>query len=646
MERIGINDFRLYKGLSELSYSPDGKKLAFVARQSKESGKGYDANIYIYDIASKETKQLTSLGDSATYMWLDDNNLIFPGVRGDKKPGTTDFYKISLDGGEAKKMFTIPMPVMQIKKIDGENFAFVAKYDHNKERLMKMTPEQREEEKDYIIIDELPFWFNGAGFINKTRKVLYTYNIPSGKVTQVANKWSDVMYVGIFGDKIFYTCTTYKDKKPKTNELHCYNIKENKDEKLIAGGKYSINSAGIAFGKVCVLLSDCKSYGTGEICDFYFLEDGKLTRFHEAEFGYNNSVGSDTRGGGGITMKYTDKGIYTTKGIHTNGELHVIREDGSFEVIVNGEGTVDMFDIKDGVIHFIGMRGQKLQELYDVNCNQLTTLNEKALEGKYVAVPEVMNIISDDTLIEGFVMKPINFDPDKKYPAIVDVHGGPRTIYGSVFFHEMQYWASEGYFVYFCNPRGSDGRGDDFADLRGKYGTIDFDDLLRFCDAVEEKYPQIDKTKVGITGGSYGGFMTNWAIGNTNRFAAAASQRSLTNWISLTNLADIGYTFDADQVQGTAWRNMKRIWDQSPLKHANKAKTPTLFIHSEEDYRCLLSEGMQMFYAIKNAGCVARMCIFKGENHELSRNGKPIHRTRRLAEITGWFDHYLKGIKK
>ena len=344
-------------------------------------------------------------------------------------------------------------------------------------------------------------------------------------------------------------------------------------------------------------------------------------------------------------MKYTDKGIYTTKGIHTNGELHVIKEDGSFEVIVNGEGTVDMFDIKDGVIHFIGMRGQKLQELYDVNCNQLTTLNEKALEGKYVAVPEVMNIISDDTLIEGFVMKPINFDPDKKYPAIVDVHGGPRTIYGSVFFHEMQYWASEGYFVYFCNPRGSDGRGDDFADLRGKYGTIDFDDLLRFCDAVEEKYPQIDKTKVGITGGSYGGFMTNWAIGNTNRFAAAASQRSLTNWISLTNLADIGYTFDADQVQGTAWSNMKRIWDQSPLKHANKAKTPTLFIHSEEDYRCLLSEGMQMFYAIKNAGCVARMCIFKGENHELSRNGKPIHRTRRLAEITGWFDHYLKGIK-
>ena len=645
MERIGINDFRKYKGLGELTYSPDGTKFAFAATQSKENGKSYESNIYVHDIAKNETKQITSLGDSRTYFWADNNSLIFPGMRGDKKPGTTDFYKISLDGGEAKKVFTVPYGIGQVKKIDEDNFAFVAKYDHNKERLDKMTPEQREEEKDYIIIDELPFWFNGQGFINKTRKVLYTYNISTKKVTQVSNKWADVMYVGIFGDKIFYTCTTYKDKKPKTNELHCYNIAENKDEKLIAGGKYSIQSAGIAFGKVCVLLSDCKTYGTGEICDFYFHENGQLTRFHEAEFGYNNSVGSDTRSGGGITMKYTEDGIYTTKGIHTNSQLHKIKADGSFEVLVEGEGTVDMFDVHGKDIIFVGMRGQKLQEVYDLKQNQITNINTAALEGKYVAVPEVMNIISDDTLIEGFVMKPINFDENKKYPAILNVHGGPRTIYGSVFFHEMQYWASEGYFVYFCNPRGSDGRGDDFADLRGKYGTIDFDDLLRFCDAVEAKYPQIDKTKVGITGGSYGGFMTNWAIGNTNRFAAAASQRSLTNWISLTNLADIGYTFDADQVQGTAWRNMKRIWDQSPLKHANKAKTPTLFIHSEEDYRCLLSEGMQMFYAIKNAGCVARMCIFKGENHELSRSGKPIHRTRRLSEITGWFNKYLKGMK-
>ena len=293
---------------------------------------------------------------------------------------------------------------------------------------------------------------------------------------------------------------------------------------------------------------------------------------------------------------------------------------------------------------YVGMRGVKLQEVCGKD-GQLTHINEKVLEGKYVAVPEKTDIISDGVKIEGFVIKPIDYDENKRYPAIVDVHGGPRTAFGSVFFHEMQYWASMGYFVMFTNMRGSDGRGNEFADLRGKYGTIDFDDLMRFVDAVLEKYPQIDDKKVGITGGSYGGFMTNWAIGNTNRFAAAASQRSLTNWISLTNLADIGYTFDQEEVQGTAWRNMKRIWDQSPLKHANKAKTPTLFIHSEEDYRCLLSEGMQMFYAIKNAGCTARMCIFKGENHELSRSGKPIHRTRRLKEITQWFEKYLKGAK-
>ena len=106
------------------------------------------------------------------------------------------------------------------------------------------------------------------------------------------------------------------------------------------------------------------------------------------------------------------------------------------------------------------------------------------LENRYVAVPEKMDIISDGVLIEGFVMKPFDFDENKKYPGIINVHGGPRAIFGNVFVHEMQYWASEGYFVFFTNPRGSDGRGDDFADLRGKYGTIDFDDFMGFTDAV------------------------------------------------------------------------------------------------------------------------------------------------------------------
>ena len=165
---------------------------------------------------------------------------------------------------------------------------------------------------------------------------------------------------------------------------------------------------------------------------------------------------------------------------------------------------------------------------------------------------------------------------------------------------------------------------------------------MLFTDKVLESYPAIDEKRVGVTGGSYGGFMTNWIIGHTGRFAAAASQRSISNWLSFYETSDIGYFFAADQVDGTPWTAMEKLWDQSPLKYADKVTTPTLFIHSDEDYRCPLSEGMQMFTAIKDHGVDARMCIFKGENHELSRSGKPKHRIRRLAEITGWFDKYLK----
>lgn len=230
----------------------------------------------------------------------------------------------------------------------------------------------------------------------------------------------------------------------------------------------------------------------------------------------------------------------------------------------------------------------------------------------------------------------------KKYPAILDIHGGPKTVYGKVFYHEMQVWASKGYFVFFCNIHGSDGRGNEFMDIRGKYGTIDYDELMQFTDKVLETYPQIDASKVGVTGGSYGGFMTNWIIGHTDRFACAASQRSIANWISFSQTSDIGPYFAQDQQSATYYENPEKLWWHSPLKYARNVKTPTLFIHSDEDYRCPLCEGLQMLNALLDQNIEARMCLFHGENHDLSRTGLPQHRLRRLNEITNWMEQHLK----
>lgn len=176
----------------------------------------------------------------------------------------------------------------------------------------------------------------------------------------------------------------------------------------------------------------------------------------------------------------------------------------------------------------------------------------------------------------------------------------------------------------------------------GKYGTIDYDDLMKFTDIVLEKYPAIDKARVGVTGGSYGGFMTNWIIGHTNRFACAATQRSISNWISFYGTSDIGMFFTEDQIHGNIFENPEKLWEDSPLKYAKNIQTPTLFIHSDEDYRCPLEQGLQLYTAMVDKGIEARFVLFHGENHELSRGGKPKHRVRRLEEITGWMERYLK----
>jgi dipeptidyl aminopeptidase/acylaminoacyl peptidase len=165
---------------------------------------------------------------------------------------------------------------------------------------------------------------------------------------------------------------------------------------------------------------------------------------------------------------------------------------------------------------------------------------------------------------------------------------------------------------------------------------------MAFTDAVLDAHPWIDAGRLGVAGGSYGGFMVNWIIGHTGRFKAAVFQRGIANMASMALLSDIGYFFVPEETGAGLWQDPSALWDQSPVKYAEKAVTPTLFIHSTEDYRCPVGEGIQMYTALQMAGVETRLCLFKGENHELSRSGKPLHRIRRLREIVEWFEHHLQ----
>ncbi len=272
---------------------------------------------------------------------------------------------------------------------------------------------------------------------------------------------------------------------------------------------------------------------------------------------------------------------------------------------------------------------------------QLTNFNEEFMREVPLSVPEA--IIYQTTIgdVHGWIMKPASYEQGKKYPLIVEVHGGPHTMYANTFFHEMQLLASQGYGVLYVNPRGSHGYSQEFVDaVRGDYGGGDYEDIMAGLDYVLNTYDWIDENRLGVTGGSYGGFMTNWIVGHTNRFKAAVTQRSISNWISFFGVSDIGYYFNEWQHLADI-KSVDKLWDISPLKYAENVETPLLILHSEKDFRCPIEQAEQLYITLKSLGKEVGFVRFPDNDHNLSRTGTPNLRVERLTQITGWFNKYL-----
>lgn len=237
--------------------------------------------------------------------------------------------------------------------------------------------------------------------------------------------------------------------------------------------------------------------------------------------------------------------------------------------------------------------------------------------------------------IQGWYLAPT--EKSSSHPAVLYIHGGPQVSYGETFFHEMQTLAAKGYGVIMLNPRGGNGYGQEFvASILGDYGNKDYEDLMLGTDAILAAHPEINPAELYVAGGSYGGFMTNWIVGHTDRFKAAVTQRSISNWISFYGTSDIGPFFVPFQLQNDL-SNSGKLWEMSPLAHAHKAKTPILVMHSEDDLRCPMEQGEQFYVAMKKAGVKTQLMTFPKSSHGLSRNGLPNLRLQRLEAITDWF---------
>ncbi|WP_420461991.1 S9 family peptidase [Candidatus Palauibacter sp.] len=348
--------------------------------------------------------------------------------------------------------------------------------------------------------------------------------------------------------------------------------------------------------------------------------------------------------GSGVYFQYDDEGNSKVAFVSLDGELEVLAEDlggtsygrpyggGSFSVARDGSFALNQTRPEFPGEVAMGARGRGVR--------RITSLNDDLLANRTLGeVEEIWWQSSfDGRPIQGWIVKPPDFDPGRRYPLILEIHGGPVSNYGDRFSAEMQLLAAAGYVVLYPNPRGSTSYGEEFGDLLyHNYPGQDYDDLISGVDAVIER-GYIDEDNLFVTGGSAGGIMTAWIVGKTDRFRAAVAQKPVVNWISKTLTADNWYGYYFSRYEGLPWENPEPYWEFSPLSLVGNVTTPTLIITGEEDLRTPLSESYQMFHALKLRGIDTAVIRLPGASHDMSR--RPSQLMAKIANIVAWFDKY------
>jgi dipeptidyl aminopeptidase/acylaminoacyl peptidase len=338
-------------------------------------------------------------------------------------------------------------------------------------------------------------------------------------------------------------------------------------------------------------------------------------------------------------------------GIEDHGNVHLYRvspDGGEPELVHGGTIVLSGYDVRDGVVVRAGTTSPNLSELY-VDDTQLTSVGKEFAEGRELVAPERFTAVSKDgSEVEAWIVRPAGFEEGTRYPVLVNIHGGPFTQYGNGFFDEFQVYAGGGYAVVYSNPRGSSGYSEDWGraimgpgELGPGWGSVDVEDVMAVTDTALEQFDFCDPDRVGVMGGSYGGFMTSWIVGHTNRFKAACSERAVNNFVSMYGSSDIGWVFKG--YHGEFVHDAVDTYLQmSPWTYAKAIETPLLILHSENDLRCNIEQAEQLFTTLRLLKRDVELVRFPAESHELTRSGNPGHRVARFELLLDWFDRYLK----
>ena len=693
--------------IGDVQVSPDGSRVVFVRVSVNEKKEGYDTSLWIVPTAGgEEPHRLTTGNRDAGPRWSPDGKYLAFVRTAEKegKPEPGQLCMLPMTGGDAFQFTSLPKGAGGIAwSPDGQTIAFrsstnpedIAKHERKKQKEeeakkaamadTKETPKPADSparkvededarESDIHVITRAIYRSNSEGYLDPKRpQHLWTVTAPrtaddkvqpeqltSGRFDEGEPIWSkdgaQIYFPTLRVDEPYYElaktelysvpATGGEPVKITTVDMDMNDLALSPDGKRIAFVA-SVNQPINSYTQPDLWVMDLTPNSTPRNLTGPFDWD-----VASAVFGDN---AAPRAGEGNLPIWSSDsKSIVQTfsKEGRTNLGRFEVATGALTEVTQGNQAVVRFRASADGSKFvyllstptrigdlFVVAQGGQPRQLTDVNRDLFSQLNLTEPE-------EVWYQSFDGKRVQTWLQRPPGFDPKKKYPLILNIHGGPHAAYGFVFNHEFQWMAAKGYVVLYPNPRGSTSYGQEFGNIiQYNYPGDDYKDLmLGVDDAIRRGY--IDEKKLGVTGGSGGGLLTNWTIGHTDRFAAAVSQRDIASWEAWWYTADFTL-FQPTWFKGPPFQEQEDFKARSPITHINNVKTPTMFVLGETDTRTPMEAGgEQMFRALKFRKIPTVMVKFPNETHELSRAGQPWHRIERLQHIVGWFDKWLLGVAK
>ncbi|MEC0183776.1 S9 family peptidase [Paenibacillus peoriae] len=653
-----------YQWISDPAISPDGT-IAYVNKSIDHSKNDYQTHIRVVSLHGNEDKPLTHGNKDSAPAWSPDGSqLAFLRVAN----GSKQLWTIPAEGGEGQQLTEAKRGVSAfVWSPDGKYIVFTSMVSINAEReAMELEEYRKQSAERGRIVDRTTPKAEGSGWWNGLFSHLFVLELENGRVAPITSGPWNAAYPVWFMDskRISFLSKRAEDDKLDADLLSYADVYtvdcDGSNLVKVTDSSLAISQFSYApDGKSLTLIASDRIYGSGSQNRLYTVPvtgGAPQLLFPELDMQIGNFALSDMKSfGPSPTPVYAPARLKPEMYVlgTVQGAVHIYRftVDGSVQAVTEGSDR-DIYQYTlsaDGrYLVFAALDVNGPGELYQMNLEtgeekRLTYHNDDYLASLQVSVPEAFWFeASDGFKVQGWIFKPSGLGPKEQVPMILQIHGGPHAMYTSTYSHEMQTLLAQGYAVLMTNPRGSFGYGQDFARAcRGDFGGGDYRDVLDALDFALKQFDFIDETRLGVAGGSYGGLMTNWIISHTNRFRAAVTQRCISNWLSFYGLSDIGISYTEGMVGANPWGDPELLWSKSPLAHVNNIETPLLILHGEEDLRCPVGQGDELFTALKRLGKTTRLIRYPGSNHSLLKSGKPSLRVDNFEQVVAWFNSYL-----